>query len=107
MLAPPVITVDRLLVIKFPFGGQRLDMRVTWSVMATVWAVVVMLAALPLTNLEYFDNFYGRSGVCLALHITSEKPSGWEYSVFIFLGKSIRYSHASKNVLILIYRMCC
>ncbi|KAK7081398.1 hypothetical protein SK128_018118, partial [Halocaridina rubra] len=30
-------------------------------------------------------NFYGRSGVCLALHITHEKPNGWEYSVFIFL----------------------
>jgi hypothetical protein len=30
-------------------------------------------------------NFYGRSGVCLALHITPEKPSGWEYSVFVFL----------------------
>jgi hypothetical protein len=34
-------------------------------------------------------NFYGRSGVCLALHITPEKPSGWEYSVFVFLCKLI------------------
>lgn len=31
------------------------------------------------------SNFYGRSGVCLALHITPDKPHGWEYSVFVFL----------------------
>ncbi|MPC99541.1 G-protein coupled receptor GRL101 [Portunus trituberculatus] len=35
-----------------------------------------------------FRNFYGRSGVCLALHITHEKPNGWQYSVFVFLGKA-------------------
>ena len=64
-------------------------MRVTSSVMAAVWALVILLAALPLSNLEYFDNFYGRSGVCLALHITNEKPNGWEYSVFIFLGEMV------------------
>ncbi|KAL1480898.1 hypothetical protein MTO96_050656, partial [Rhipicephalus appendiculatus] len=28
--------------------------------------------------------FYARSGVCLALHITNQKPSGWEYSVAVF-----------------------
>ena len=55
-----VITVDRLLVIKFPFGDQRLDMRVTRAVMATVWVVVTFLAALPLSSIPYFDNFYGR-----------------------------------------------
>jgi hypothetical protein len=36
-------------------------------------------------------NFYGRSGVCLALHITPEKPSGWEYSVFVFLCEYISF----------------
>lgn len=89
---PPVITVDRLIVIKFPFGLRRLEGSVTRMVMAFVWLVVILLAALPLSSLEYFDNFYGRSGVCLALHITNEKPNGWEYAVFIFLGEwLVRY----------------
>ena len=35
------------------------------------------------------SGFYGRSGVCLALHITPDYPPGWEYSVFVFLGESI------------------
>ncbi|XP_076069254.1 G-protein coupled receptor GRL101-like [Oratosquilla oratoria] len=80
-----VITVDRLLAIKFPFGVRHLDRRHTYIVMAFVWIVVALLAALPLARLDYFSNFYGRSGVCLALHITNEKPNGWEYAVFIFL----------------------
>ncbi|XP_066950886.1 G-protein coupled receptor GRL101-like [Macrobrachium rosenbergii] len=80
-----VITVDRLMVIKFPFGVRRLGGGVTKQVMGGVWVLVTLLAALPLTYLDYFKNFYGRSGVCLALHITNEKPNGWEYAVFIFL----------------------
>ncbi|XP_068233656.1 G-protein coupled receptor GRL101-like [Palaemon carinicauda] len=80
-----VITLERFLVIIFPFRLTRLDMRWTRRIMACVWVSVGILAALPLLNLQYFKNFYGRSGVCLALHITHEKPNGWEYSVFVFL----------------------
>lgn len=78
-----VITVDRLITIKFPF--DVLEPSVVRGVMAGVWVCVGALAALPLSRLDYFGNFYGRSGVCLALHITNEKPDGWEYAVFIFL----------------------
>ena len=38
----------------------------------------------------YFrDEFYGRSSVCLALPLTTERPSGWEYSVALFLGLNL------------------
>ncbi|XP_069171358.1 G-protein coupled receptor GRL101 isoform X3 [Procambarus clarkii] len=80
-----VITLERLVVIVFPFRLPRLSMRWTKVIMGLVWAAVAFLAALPLANIQYFRNFYGRSGVCLALHITHEKPSGWQYSVFLFL----------------------
>ncbi|XP_042216711.1 G-protein coupled receptor GRL101-like isoform X2 [Homarus americanus] len=79
-----VITVERLRIIMHPSHNK--STKPTKLVMAGVWIVVGVLATLPLVNREYFNNFYGRSGVCLALHITQEKPSGWEYSVFIFLG---------------------
>ncbi|XP_050712594.1 G-protein coupled receptor GRL101-like [Eriocheir sinensis] len=80
-----VITVERLVVIVFPFQVPRLSMAWTRGIMGVVWACVTLLAALPLSDIPYFRNFYGRSGVCLALHITHEKPSGWQYSVFVFL----------------------
>ncbi|XP_071549649.1 uncharacterized protein [Panulirus ornatus] len=79
------ITLERFAVIIFPFRVPRLSMGWTKVIMGGVWLCVGFLAALPLTDIHYFRNFYGRSGVCLALHITHEKPNGWEYSVFVFL----------------------
>lgn len=58
----------------------------TRIVMVGVWVTVTLLAALPLLPIDFFAHFYGRSGVCLALHITNEKPNGWQYAVFIFIG---------------------
>uniref|UniRef100_T1IT58 G-protein coupled receptors family 1 profile domain-containing protein n=1 Tax=Strigamia maritima TaxID=126957 RepID=T1IT58_STRMM len=84
-----VITLDRFVGIAFPFRMKRLKMHHTRVVMTVLWLIVTFLAGLPLANLEYFNHFYGRSGVCLALHITNEKPSGWEYSVFIFLALNL------------------
>ncbi|XP_064080613.1 G-protein coupled receptor GRL101-like [Macrobrachium nipponense] len=80
-----VITLERFVVIMFPFRVSRLSMSWTKVIMGGVWVCVGLLAALPLVDIHYFRNFYGRSGVCLALHITHEKPNGWEYSVFVFL----------------------
>lgn len=81
-----IITLHRLSSIVFPFRIKDMEFtRAVW-VMCVSWGLVAFLAALPLCGVAYFGNFYGRSGVCLALHITPDKPSGWEYSVFIFLG---------------------
>ncbi|XP_024084029.1 G-protein coupled receptor GRL101-like isoform X2 [Cimex lectularius] len=80
-----VITLDRFLVIIFPFRVRRLEMKRTRMLMAFGWVIAACLSAIPLLHIDYFKNFYGRSGVCLALHITPDKPNGWEYSVFVFL----------------------
>ena len=31
-------------------------------------------------------HYYGRSVVCLPLQLSTDKPSGWEYSVAMFVG---------------------
>ncbi|KAL0278339.1 UNVERIFIED_CONTAM: hypothetical protein PYX00_000182 [Menopon gallinae] len=80
-----VITLDRFLVIIFPFKLSRLEMNQTRWVMLAVWIFALVLSGLPLLYKEYFKNFYGRSAVCLALHITTEKRDGWKYSVFVFV----------------------
>ncbi|OWA49972.1 G-protein coupled receptor GRL101 [Hypsibius exemplaris] len=81
-----VITLDRLLTILLPF---HIAFRLTYTsarfMMASIWVFVLLIAMVPFLPLPYFDNFYGRSGVCLALHITPHRFPGWEYSVFIFL----------------------
>ncbi|XP_071493575.1 G-protein coupled receptor GRL101-like [Diadema antillarum] len=85
VLSLTIITLHRLSSIVFPFRIKDMEFtRAVW-VMGVSWALVAFLAGLPLCGLAYFGNFYGRSGVCLALHITPDWPSGWEYAVFIFL----------------------
>ncbi|XP_060551778.1 G-protein coupled receptor GRL101-like [Ruditapes philippinarum] len=85
VLTLTVITLDRLVCIIFPLHFRRLKLRDASYVMCFVWALVLAISAVPLTGIDYFGNFYGRSGVCLAFHITSSKPKGWEYSVAVFL----------------------
>ncbi|KAF7494318.1 Putative G-protein coupled receptor [Sarcoptes scabiei] len=79
------ITLDRLITITFPFRIYRIHSQQAKWIIVILWTLAILLSGLPLIPIEYFDNFYGRSGVCLALHITHERPNGWEYSVFIFL----------------------
>lgn len=85
VLTLTVMTVDRLICIVFPFRLAMLTIRSARKWMALLWTIVTVLGVAPLLPIDYFTHFYGRSGVCLALHITVEKPNGWEYSVFIFL----------------------
>jgi hypothetical protein len=41
----------------------------------------------PLVHSSYFqDRFYTKSGVCIALPLTRDRPPGWMYSIVIFLG---------------------
>ena len=80
-----LITIDRLICIIFPFRVKRMGMKEASLVMVTLWVFVAVLSGIPLSNMAYFQNFYGRSGVCLALHITNSRPRGWQYAVFVFL----------------------
>ncbi|KAK7591075.1 hypothetical protein V9T40_002688 [Parthenolecanium corni] len=82
-----VITLDRFLVIIFPFRTHRLEMNRTRFLMSIGWVLAALISVVPLPflRINYFHNFYGRSGVCLPLHITPDKHNGWEYSVFVFL----------------------
>ncbi|PIK37947.1 putative G-protein coupled receptor, partial [Apostichopus japonicus] len=85
VLSLTFITLHRVSSIVFPFRTKDIGFsRIVW-IMTSTWAIVFFLAGIPLLGFSYFDNFYGRSGVCLALHITPDKPNGWEYAVFVFL----------------------
>lgn len=79
------ITIDRLICIAFPLSMRRYTLRVTYGLILASWNIAALIAMMPFFIESYFNNkFYARSGVCLALHITNQKPAGWEYSVAIF-----------------------
>ncbi|EDO32738.1 predicted protein [Nematostella vectensis] len=79
------MTVDRYVAIVHPLRNLCLKISGAYKALISIWLLAFILAFLPLTGIKYFKDFYGRSGVCLPLHLTAEKPAGWEYSVFVFL----------------------
>lgn len=50
-----VITLDRFLVIIFPFRVCRLDRNRTRRLMTLVWLLAALLSALPLAYKPYFQ----------------------------------------------------
>ncbi|RUS76500.1 hypothetical protein EGW08_015725, partial [Elysia chlorotica] len=85
VLTLTTITLDRLMCILFPLKRIKLGLKQAFIVMALIWMFVFFMSLLPVLGFEYFGNFYGRSGVCLALPVTPDRPPGWEFSVGVFL----------------------
>ncbi len=82
-----LISADRFYKIVFPFKASKFGIKRARYVLFLLWFVALVIAALPLFPISYFDGqFYSRSSVCLSLHITNEISPGWEYSVAIFHG---------------------
>ncbi|XP_060584590.1 G-protein coupled receptor GRL101-like isoform X3 [Ruditapes philippinarum] len=81
------ITLDRLLVIKFPFGTVRFRPTKAYICCGICWFISITLSIIPILYTSHFKNqFYSKTGVCIALPLTRDKPPGWMYSVSIFVG---------------------
>jgi hypothetical protein len=80
-----LITLDRLLVIKFPFGTVRFGPMKAYISCALCWFISIVLSFILYTS-HFQNKFFSRTGVCIALPLTRDKPPGWIYSVSIFVG---------------------
>nr|KAG5704710.1 hypothetical protein BaRGS_005166 [Batillaria attramentaria] len=79
-----LITLDRLLVIRFPLiSNLRLNRWSSLIVSSFVWAFGCTLAAIPLTQTSW--NFYGQNGICLPLPITRRQFDGQMYAFGVFI----------------------
>ncbi|XP_028413946.1 G-protein coupled receptor GRL101-like [Dendronephthya gigantea] len=91
VLTLTVITLERMICIIFTLKFQRWSMKKAWGIMIVVWLIGLCISIIPLLNDAYFydykqnSHFFGRSPVCLPLQLSSDRPAGWEYSVFVFL----------------------
>ena len=82
-----LITFDRILVIKFPFGQYKIMKKSALIASVIVWIISLFIAIFPAMYSPYFEGqFYSKTGVCLALPLTRDKPPGWAYSIAIFIG---------------------
>ncbi|XP_072301971.1 relaxin receptor 2a [Eucyclogobius newberryi] len=84
------LTLEKFLVIVFPFSNLRPGKLQTGVVLSSIWLMGFIIAAVPLMNEDIFGNYYGRNGVCFPLHSDrQEKPTAKLYSTGIFLGLNL------------------
>ncbi|XP_078372311.1 uncharacterized protein LOC144655983 isoform X2 [Oculina patagonica] len=87
-----LITTDRLVCIVFPFKVKRMNRALAYIIVVGIWIFGILISTIPTFGLNYFYDsernvgFYGKSAVCLPLHLSSERQAGWEYAVGFFIG---------------------
>ncbi|XP_053375484.1 G-protein coupled receptor GRL101-like [Mercenaria mercenaria] len=82
-----LITIDRILVIKYPFGQLRFNVKSATCAAIATWIFALIISLLPVIYTGYFEGqFYSKSAVCLALPLTRQRPPGWLYSILLFIG---------------------
>ncbi|XP_041370978.1 G-protein coupled receptor GRL101-like isoform X1 [Gigantopelta aegis] len=81
-----LITLDRLLAIKFPFGQIRFNKKSYIIACVFAWLLGMVMALVPLLPATSHWNLYGRNSVCLAVPLSRDRAPGWQYSTSIFLG---------------------
>ena len=81
-----LIVLDRLLVVKYPFGQVKMDLNLGKRLSVIVWTLAMVVALLPVALFPVFDGqFYSISGTCLSLPITRARPPGWQFAFGIFI----------------------
>ncbi|XP_077984595.1 uncharacterized protein LOC144439199 [Glandiceps talaboti] len=85
LLLLTVISVQRFLCIVFPHRMIHFKYKTGVVSVIIVWICALILATVPFT-VPSFDNYYGKNGACFPLLITRPFESGWQFSVFMFLG---------------------
>ena len=75
-----LITLDRFLVLQFPFSQMRFSHRSALVVCGVVWCGGLILAVVPfMPGLSHWQ-YYSQSGICIPLPITRKTFGGHKYS---------------------------
>ncbi|XP_038618104.1 relaxin receptor 2 [Tachyglossus aculeatus] len=84
------LTLEKYLVIVFPFNNIRPGKRQTLVILVGIWIVGFLIAIIPFWNEDFFGNYYGKNGVCFPLYCDqAEEIGGKGYSLGIFLGVNL------------------
>ncbi|XP_070198384.1 G-protein coupled receptor GRL101-like [Littorina saxatilis] len=80
-----VITLERFLVLRFPFEFFHLG---RWKANVTcicIWVVGILLAAVPLSPAASHWEFYSQTGICIPLPITRKQFGGSDYAFGVMI----------------------
>ncbi|XP_025099145.1 G-protein coupled receptor GRL101-like [Pomacea canaliculata] len=80
-----LITLDRFIVLRFPFSEVRFQRRSASLACGLVWAVGITLAGVPLLPFMSEWEFYSQNGICIPLPITRKSFKGRAYSFGVMI----------------------
>ncbi|XP_061229457.1 relaxin receptor 1 isoform X2 [Neopsephotus bourkii] len=84
------LTLEKCICIVYPFRCLKPRKCRTISILILIWIIGFAVAFIPLSNKEFFRNYYGTNGVCFPLHSEQAESAGSQiYSVVIFLGVNL------------------
>ena len=75
-----LITVDRFLVLRFPFSQLHFNPRSALVASLLVWVFGLLLALLPLLPATAHWQFYSQTGICIPLPVTRNDFPGHTYT---------------------------
>jgi hypothetical protein len=80
-----LITLDRFIVLRFPFSRLRFGRVSAAAACLTSWTVGLVLAAVPLLPSTSHWQFYSQTGICIPLPITRQDFAGRTYSYGVMI----------------------
>ena len=80
-----LITLDRFLVIRFPFSQLRFQRGSAHVVCCVHWAVVSVLVAIPFFPAYSHWGFYSHTDICIPLPITRSSFAGHSYAFGVMI----------------------
>ena len=80
-----VITLDRFLVLHFPFSRVRLQRGSAHLTCCLLWMCGAVLAGVPLLPVTGHWQFYSQTAVCIPLPVTRQTFAGQQYSFGVII----------------------
>ena len=80
-----LVTVDRFLVVRFPFSRLRFQWRSAQQCCLVLWTMGTVLAAVPLLPATSSWHFYSQTGICIPLPVTRQDFPGHDYAFAVMI----------------------
>jgi hypothetical protein len=80
-----LITLDRFLVLRFPFSNARFGNRSALAACLATWLLGFLLAVVPLLPVTSRWQFYSQTGICIPLPVIRQDFAGRSYSTGVMI----------------------
>ena len=80
-----LITLDRFIVLHFPFSSVRFQRKSAAVTCLITWFVGLLLGSIPLLPVTSHWEFYSQTGICIPLPVNRPDFEGKTFSVSVFI----------------------